>query len=130
MSATSAMAQQEALPENLLQQFITVSTFLHLLDPVRGRPTIYDWDTHLEEHVPDRVQLQRFLDSFALIFSTSRKGGETASAVCLEQNETSGTTLRVARNLSVNQDVIVQAQQILEKLRKVSLQGMCAQSWL
>jgi hypothetical protein len=124
------MVQQKSFPETLLQQFITVSTFLSLLDPVRGKPTTYDLDTHLDEHVPDPVQLQRFLDSFALILSTSRKGGETASAVCLEQDENSGSTLRVARNLSVDQNVIIQAQKILEKLRKVSLQGMYAQSWL
>jgi hypothetical protein len=128
MSVTEAMTHQKALPGRLLHQFITVSTFLHLLDPVRGKPTINDLDSDLEEYVQDRVQLQRFLDSFALILSTSRKGGETASAVCMEQDESSGTTLRVARNLNVDQDVIIQVQKVLEKLKKVSLQSMYSQS--
>src|SRR3569833_2077820 len=70
------------------KRFVIATSLLYLIDPVRGEPTVHSLDRHphdnngrLENHQ------KKFLDSFALICSTSRIGAETASAVCLEQGQ-------------------------------------------
>ncbi|KAK1657030.1 hypothetical protein BDP55DRAFT_568143 [Colletotrichum godetiae] len=104
------------------ERFVTVTALLHLIDPVRGEPTTYSLDRHPHDSYWKHEQHQKkFLDSFALISSTSRIGGETASAVCLEQGHPGGTVLRLARNLGVPKDLLKQLQDVLIDLTAVSL---------
>lgn len=109
------------------KRFVTVSTLLSLIDPVRGVPTTHSLDRHPHDDLWRYDQRQKkFLDSFALICSTSRVGGETASAVCLEQplgGHPSGNILRIARNLGVPSDLVDKFQEILDDLTAVALRG-------
>ncbi|KAI1878829.1 hypothetical protein JX265_003006 [Neoarthrinium moseri] len=88
------------------KRLVVNSALLSLIDPVRGAPTKSLLDGHPDDDFLKCHQLkERFLDSFALICSTSGCGKETASAVCMEQNQASETILRVARNHGLsNQD--------------------------
>ncbi|KAM0540033.1 hypothetical protein ACHAO7_011589 [Fusarium culmorum] len=63
---------------------------------------------------------KKFLDSFALICSTSAKSGETASAVCMEQGHPTGTVLRLARNLGVPQQLLLLLNEVLDELSAAS----------
>lgn len=102
-----------------------LSRLLCLIDPVRGEPTMHSLDKHPNEDSWHHEHLQeKFLDSFALISSTSRKGRETASAVCLEQHGYSGVVLRLCRNLGVTSQVQVLLQGVLDDLRRISSQGI------
>lgn len=116
------MAQKAGLTRGALQDFVAVSTLLYLLDPVRGKPTAYTLDKNPDSDGGHGKHQSRFLDSFALICSTARKGSETASAVCLEQDEHS-TILRLSRNSGVPQDLIHRLQSVLEKLKLVASRG-------
>ncbi|KLU90819.1 hypothetical protein MAPG_10670 [Magnaporthiopsis poae ATCC 64411] len=103
-----------------LKRFVVHSALLSLIDPVRGEPT----RTPLDEN-PDAIsggqQLkQKFLDSFALICSTSSKGAETASAVCLEQHDPAGAILRVARNRGLTPNDLTGLEDVLQILRVVA----------
>lgn len=106
------------------KRFVIVTSLLFLIDPVRGEPTVHSLDRHPHDsnRRPENLQ-KKFLDSFALICSTSRIGGETASAVCLEQGHPTGNVLRLARNLGVPQDLVNQLQQILNDLAAVAANG-------
>lgn len=105
-------------------RFVIVTTLLSLIDPVRGEATTHSLDRHPHDDSWRQDQLQKkFLDSFALISSTSRKGGDTASAVCLEQGHPSGNILRLARNHGISQDLVNRLQEILEDLTTVALRG-------
>lgn len=108
------------------RRFVVVSTLLYLIDPVRGEPTTHSLDRHPHDDTWKHDQLQKkFLDSFALISSTSRTGGDTASAVCLEQGHPSGTVLRLARNLGISDEHLVsQLQEVLDDLTAVALKGI------
>ncbi|KEY64922.1 hypothetical protein S7711_03912 [Stachybotrys chartarum IBT 7711] len=118
------MNQQKALTGSAFHQFIAVSTLLSLLDPVRGKPTVHSLDKHPHDSAGRHdYLLTRFLDSFALICSTARKGGETASAVCLERDPASGTILRLSRNRGVPRDLINRLQPVLQKLTTIALKG-------
>lgn len=87
---------------NASKQVVINAVLLRLSDPVRGAPTKDSLDGYLDENTLTTAQLmQKFLDSFALICSTSSAGKETASAVCLEQTQESARVLRVARNLGL-----------------------------
>jgi hypothetical protein len=128
----SPMAQGKALTGESHSRFTFVAVLLSMIDPVRGEPTAHSLDRHphddnqKQEHV-----LKKFLDSFALICSTSERGGETASAVCLEQDQPSGTILRLARNCGVPLDLIERLHHILDDLNAVALSGMCTCStWM
>lgn len=114
------MPQQQVLTDHAHEDFIAISTLLSLIDPVRGSATIHDIDKHPDDNswMHDNLQ-KKFLESFALICSTAKKGGETASAVCLEQSGNSGTILRLARNLGVPIDLISRLQEILECLQTI-----------
>ncbi|KAJ0107727.1 hypothetical protein J7T55_010334 [Diaporthe amygdali] len=79
------------------KRFVVVTTLLSLIDP------------------------KKFLDSFALISSTSRTGGDTASAVCLEQGHPSGTILRLARNRGIPEKLVNQLQEVLDDLTTIAL---------
>lgn len=120
------MSRREDPLGNGLSHFVAVSTLLFLLDPVRGKPTVYSLDRHPNDSTWRHDNLQtRFLDSFALICSTASKGAETASAVCLEQDHSSGNILRLARNIGVPDNLIDRLQIVLGKLMVVAFKGMC-----
>ena len=106
------------------KRFVIVTTLLFLIDPVRGEPTAHSLDRHPHDSNWRLENLQKkFLDSFALICSTSRLGGKTASAVCLEQGHPAGNVLRLARNLGVPQELVSQLQQVLNDLAVVAAKG-------
>lgn len=115
-------------PVNILgeahKRFVVVTTLLSLIDPVRGEPTTHSLDRHPHDDSSKHEQLKKkFLDSFALISSTSRTGADTASAVCMEQGHPSGTVLRLARNLGVPADLVNKLQEVLDDLTAVALGG-------
>ncbi|KAL0929529.1 uncharacterized protein CTRU02_215428 [Colletotrichum truncatum] len=103
------------------ERFVLITALLNLIDPVRGEPTAHSLDRHPHDDSwkPTHHQ-KKFLDSFALISSTSRKGSDTASAACLEQGNPGGTILRLARNMGVPNTLIDQLHDILEDLIVVS----------
>jgi len=106
------------------KRFVITTTLLSLIDPVRGEPTAHSLDRHPHDSNWKLENLQKkFLDSFAVICSTSRVGGQTASAVCLEQGHPTGNVLRLARNLGVPEDLINQLQEILNDLAAVASKG-------
>ncbi|KAI1051238.1 hypothetical protein LB506_013033 [Fusarium annulatum] len=76
---------------------------------------------HPHENARKIESLQKkFLDSFALISSTSAKSSETASAVCMEQGHPTGTVLRLARNLGVPQQLLQRLNDVLDDLAAAS----------
>ncbi|KAL6408495.1 hypothetical protein AUP68_08352 [Ilyonectria robusta] len=106
---------------NAQKRFVQITTLLSLIDPVRGEPITHTLDRHPHDGRQTRERLQKkFLDSFALICSTSSKGGETASAVCLENSHPSGTIIRLARNLGVPEGLTGSLQAILDDLAAVA----------
>ncbi|KAF5963045.1 hypothetical protein FCOIX_13996 [Fusarium coicis] len=79
---------------------------------------------HPHENARKMESLQKkFLDSFALICSTSAKSGDTASAVCMEQGHPTGTVLRLARNLGVPQQLLQPLNDVLDDLAAASSPG-------
>lgn len=119
------MSHRKPLSDTESQNFITVSTLLSLIDPVRGNPTAYSLDIDPNDPTQRYDHLQtRFLDSFALVCSTSKKGSDTASAVCMEQDRSGATVLRLARNRGVPPDLINRLRRILDKLMTISREGM------
>lgn len=107
------------------KQLLINSVLLSLIDPVRGEPTKWLLDGHPDADVLRKSQLkEKFLDSFALICSTSSSGKETASAVCMEQNQPSGTILRVARNRGLSQQTLIGLERVLQILIAAANKGM------
>ena len=101
------------------------SALLSLIDPVRGEPTKCPLEVHPDAEFLRNSQLkERFLDSFALICSTSSLGKETASAVCMEQKKPSGTMLRVARNRGLLQQTLSGLERVLQILIAAANGGM------
>jgi len=93
------------------------SALLSLIDPVRGEPTKCPLEVHPDAEFLRNSQLkEKFLDSFALICSTSSFGKETASAVCMEQKKPSGTMLRVACNRGLLQQTLSGLERVLQIL--------------
>lgn len=122
MTTPANMATLTQVGGQDLKRFVVQSALLSLIDPVRGEPT----RTLLDEN-PDMdvsgggLQLkQKFLDSFALICSTSRMGAETASAVCLEQNNPDGAILRVARNRGLTPTDLANLEKVTQILELVA----------
>lgn len=106
-------------------RFTKLVALLALIDPVRGEPTVHSVDRHPHDGIGQRENLQKkFLDSFALICSTSSCGGDTASAVCLEPGHPSGTVLRLAQNFGVPPDLVDRLQAVLNNLTSVATGGM------
>lgn len=106
------------------KRFTKLVTLLCLIDPVRGEPTVHGLDKHPHDNIGQQESLQKkFLDSFALVCSTG-KGGDTASAVCLEPGHPSGTVLRLARNLGVPPELVDRLQDILDDLTSVASRGV------
>ncbi|CAG1959374.1 unnamed protein product [Fusarium graminearum] len=113
--------QNGAITGDTHKRFVKVATLLSLIDPVRGEPTVHSLDMHPHENARKMESLQKkFLDSFALICSTSAKSGETASAVCMEQGHPTGTVLRLARNLGVPQQLLLLLNEVLDELSAAS----------
>jgi len=101
------------------------SALLSLIEPVRGEPTEYLLECHPDADVWKSSQLkEKFLDSFALICSTSSSGKETASAVCMEQKRPSGTILRIARNRGLSQQDRIGLERVLQILIAAANGGM------
>jgi len=107
-----------------LKHFLVHSALLALIDPVRGKPTRNSLDEHPDGDVLGAQLKIKFLDSFALICSTSKKGAETASAVCLEQYAQGGTILRVARNRGLAPGDLTGLEKVLQVLREIARKGM------
>ncbi|KAM0235335.1 hypothetical protein ACHAP5_009730 [Fusarium lateritium] len=109
-----------------LNRFVLHSALLRLIDPVRGEPTRYTLDESPDGSLLGSRQLtQRFLDSFALICSTSGSGAKTASAVCLEAHGQSGAILRVARNHGLTPEDLAGLKKVLKVLQEVAEKGNC-----
>lgn len=107
-------------------RFVALSTLLSLIDPVRGKPTRNSLDENPDGDSSGGQQLkQLFLDSFALICSTSGSGAESASAVCLEQHVAAKATLRMARNRGFTPDDVSGLERILQVLRVTARKGTC-----
>ncbi len=108
-----------------LKRFVVQSALLSLIDPVRGGT-----DENLTRREPPMGDIsggqklkQKFLDSFALICSTSSSGAETASAVCLEQHAPAGAILRVARNRGLTPKDLTGLEKVLQILQVVARKG-------
>jgi len=107
-----------------LKNFVVLSALLSLIDPVRGEPTRNSLDEDPDADISGGQRLkQKFLDSFALICSTSRLGAETASAVCLEQHALAGPVLRVARNRGLTPKDLTGLEKVLQILQTVARNG-------
>ena len=107
------------------KQLLINSALLSLIEPVRGEPTECLLECHPDADVLKSSQLkEKFLDSFALICSTSSSGKETASAVCMEQKRPSGTILRIARNRGLSQQDRIGLERVLQILIAAANGGM------
>ncbi|KAH7411321.1 hypothetical protein BKA64DRAFT_570063 [Cadophora sp. MPI-SDFR-AT-0126] len=99
------------------KQLLINSALLSLIEPVRGEPTECLLECHPDADILKSSQLkEKFLNSFALICSTSSIGKETASAVCMEQKRSSGTILRIARNRGLSQQDRIGLERVLQIL--------------
>ncbi|GKU22722.1 unnamed protein product [Fusarium langsethiae] len=104
-----------------LARFVLHSALLWLIDPVRGEATRSIPDENPDGNLLSaRYLKQKFLDSFALICSTSRSGANTATAVCLETYERGGNILRVARNKGLKPEDKAILEQVLRVLQEVA----------
>ncbi|KAJ9426121.1 hypothetical protein FOXG_07475 [Fusarium oxysporum f. sp. lycopersici 4287] len=102
-------------------RFVLHSALLRLIDPVRGKPTRSTLDENPDGSFLGAWQLQqRFLDSFALICSTSSSGAETATAVCLETYDQVGNVLRLARNHGLAPEHLAGLKRVLQVLQEAS----------
>ncbi|KAF4438477.1 hypothetical protein F53441_12778 [Fusarium austroafricanum] len=104
-----------------LIRFVLHSALLRLIDPVRGEPTRSTLDENPDPSLLGAWQLkQKFLDSFALLGSTSSSGAETATAVCLETHGRVGNILRMARNHGLTTRDLAGLEKVLQVLRDVA----------
>jgi hypothetical protein len=110
-------------PEESTKRFVLNSILLSLIEPVRGEPTVYSLDRHPHDDARGNP-IAKFLDSFALICST-RSGKETVSAVCIEQGGPTGTILRLARNTSTSEELLLRFQAVLDDLTLIAKGGLC-----
>ncbi|KAK5654258.1 hypothetical protein OQA88_7433 [Cercophora sp. LCS_1] len=118
MASPAKKASLTQIVGDELSRFVVQSTLLHLIDPVRGEPTRTFLDENPESDTSGGQKLkQKFLDSFALICSTSSSGAETASAVCLEQHLPAGAILRVARNRGLEPRDLTGLEKVLQILQ-------------
>lgn len=125
MTAPAKKAELTQIGGADLKRFVIHSALLGLIDPVRGEPTRASLDENPDGDISGGPQLKKkFLDSFALICSTSSSGAETASAVCLEQAP-AGAILRVARNRGLTPKDLIGLEKVLQILRVVAKKGVC-----
>jgi len=124
MAATAKKAELTQIGGADLKRFVVHSALLSLIDPVRGEPTRTSLEENPDGDISGGQQLkQKFLDSFALICSTSSSGAETASAVCLEQHAPAGAILRVAHNRGLTPKDLTGLEKVLQILRVVARKG-------
>lgn len=124
MTAPTRKAKLTRIVGADLKSFVVLSALLYMIDPVRGNPTRTSLDENPEGDLSGGWQLkQKFLDSFALICSTSSSGAETASAVCLEEHDPAGAILRVARNRGLTPKDAAGLKKVLQMLRLVASKG-------
>lgn len=118
--------QERRKVPKLHKHFFINSALLALIDPVRGTPTKDPLEAYYphDEFLQSYQVKQRFLDSFAFICSTSDCGKETASAVCMEQNQPSGIILRVARNHGFSLPDLNGLERVLQILVAAARGGM------
>lgn len=103
---------------------MALAALLNLIDPVRGDAIRTLLDENPDGDSSSGQQLkQKFLDSFALICSTSRFGKDTAAAVCLEEHSPTAATLRVARNRGLTPKDSAGLESVLQVLRAVAKKG-------
>ncbi|KAH8594334.1 hypothetical protein B0O99DRAFT_574074 [Bisporella sp. PMI_857] len=109
---------------NVRNRFIQVVALLHMLDPVRGEPTVYglDQDPFEIEGPRERLLKRKFLDSFALVCARY-KDGDTVSAACIEEGRPEGTILRIASNAGVSADTLSQLRKLVDLLNNVASGG-------
>lgn len=108
-------------PQDSRNRCVLNSILLFLIEPVRGEPTVYSLDRHPHDDASPKA---KFLDSFALICST-RSGKETASAVSMEEGGPTGTILRLARNTSTSEELLLRFQAVLDDLTLIAKGGLC-----
>jgi hypothetical protein len=108
---------------NFQTRFLETALLLQALDEVRGVPTTHGLD--LKECAgAHRAQLlkRKFLDSFAFICA-SHKGGDSVSAACMEENQPTGATIRIACNSGVKDTVLSNARGIVALLSNMARGG-------
>lgn len=109
---------------NAQNRFIQAAVLLHLLDPVRGEPTVYGLDRDPNEIEPQRERLlkRKFLDSFALVCAT-KKDGDTVSAASIEEGFPEGTVIRVASNHGVKNSTLRGLRELMAILNGIASRG-------
>ncbi|XTI90352.1 hypothetical protein V2W45_1245369 [Cenococcum geophilum] len=102
---------------NVRNHFIQAAVLLHMLDPVRGEPTVHGLDQDLNDRSALRFQelKRKFLDSFAFLCAT-KKDGDSVSAACMEEGLPQGTIIRIASNAGVRENTLCQLRQVLDSL--------------
>jgi hypothetical protein len=110
---------------NVRNRFIQAAVLLHMLDPVRGEPTVYGLDQDLHDITSSRERLlkRKFLDSFALICATKRDG-DSVSAACIEEGRPEGTIVRIARNSGISETTLGRLRELLDVLSSIASRGM------
>lgn len=106
---------------NVRNRFIEAAVLLHMLDPVRGEPTVYGLDQDPHEIEAPRVK-RKFLDSFALVCATRRDGG-SVSAACMEEGLPQGTVIRIASNAGVGARTLSQVRELVDVLNSIASGG-------
>ena len=117
---------------NVRNHFIQAAVLLHMLDPVRGEPTVHGLDQDLNDFSAFRSQVlkRKFLDSFAFLCAT-KKDGDSVSAACMEEGLPQGTIIRIASNAGVRENTLRQLRQVLDSLNSVANAGkLSAFAWL
>jgi len=110
---------------NVRNRFIQAAALLHMLDPVRGEPTVYGLGQDLCEITGPRERLlkRKFLDSFALVCATKRDGA-SVSAACIEEGRPQGTVIRIASNSGVSEKTLGGLRELVGALNVIASGGM------
>ena len=117
---------------NVRDRFIQAAVLLHMLDPVRGEPTVHGLDQDLNAASAFRFHMlkRKFLDSFAFLCAT-KKDGDSVSAACMEEGLPQGTIIRIASNAGVRENTLCQLRQVLDSLNSVARAGkLSVFAWL
>lgn len=125
------MAATIGITGNVRDRFVQAVVLLHILDPVRGEPTVYglDQDAHEIDSPRERLLRRKFLDSFALVCSTKRNG-DSVSAACIEEGRPQGTVIRIASNSGVPEATLVQVRELGEILSDIGSRGVLAPNYV
>jgi hypothetical protein len=109
---------------NARNRLVQAAVLLHMLDPVRGEPTVYglDQDPHDIESPRERLLKRKFLDSFALVCATKR-GGDSVSAACMEEGMPEGTVIRIASNCGVSGTTLSRLREVVDIMGGIASRG-------